>query len=103
MARIRWTPQSLDDIEAICKFIARDSDYYAHLFANQIFKRTETIELFPYSGRMVPELNEDIIRELIYRNDRIIYRILSNEIQVLTVHHCARLLDTGKLEIKDEE
>ena len=26
--KIKWTPQSLDDIEAIANFIARDSDYY---------------------------------------------------------------------------
>ena len=31
MARLRWTPQALEDIEAICTYIARDSDYYARI------------------------------------------------------------------------
>jgi toxin ParE1/3/4 len=97
MARLRWTPQALDDVEAICKFLVRDSDYYAHLFANKVFEKSETIEKFPYSGRIVPELEKDTIRELIYGNYRIIYLIVSHEIQVLTVHHSSRLLDIGKL------
>ena len=42
MARLRWTPQALDDIEAICKFIARDSDHFAHLFANKLFEKAKS-------------------------------------------------------------
>ena len=102
MARVRWTPQALDDVEAICKFIARDSNYYARLFANKVFEKAKTIESFPYSGRRVPEIEEDTIRELIYGNYRIIYRILSKEIQILTVHHSARFLDKRKLEQESE-
>ena len=58
MARLRWTPQALDDIEAICKFIARDSDQFAHLFANKVFEKAKTLEAFPNAGRVVPESNQ---------------------------------------------
>jgi plasmid stabilization system protein ParE len=37
MARLTWTPQALDDIEAICEFIAKDAPRYAQLFATQVF------------------------------------------------------------------
>jgi hypothetical protein len=36
MVKIKWTPQSLDDIEAIANFIARDSDYYAQMFTTKV-------------------------------------------------------------------
>jgi len=98
MARLRWTPQALDDIEAICKFIARDSDYFAHLFANKVIEKAKTLEAFPNAGRIVPESNQEMIREIFHGSYRIIYRIRKDEIQVLTVHHSARLLDVAMTE-----
>jgi toxin ParE1/3/4 len=98
MARLRWTPQALDDIEAICKFIARDSDHFAHLFANRVFEKAKTLEAFPNAGRIVPESNQETIREIIHGSYRIIYRTRKDEIQVLTVHHSARLFDVSMIE-----
>jgi plasmid stabilization system protein ParE len=50
-------------------------------------------------GRIVPELAIETIREIILGNYRIIYRIWEEEeVQVVTVHHGARLLDVGKIE-----
>jgi toxin ParE1/3/4 len=98
MARLRWTPQALDDIEAICKFIARDSDYFARLFANKVFEKAKTLEAFPNAGRIVPESNQETIREIFHGSYRIIYRIREDEIEVLTVHHSARLFDVSIIE-----
>ena len=72
MARLRWTPQALDDVEAICKFIARDSNHFAHLFANKVLEKAKTLEAFPHAGRVVPESNQETIREIFYGNYRII-------------------------------
>lgn len=93
MARLTWTPQALDDIEAICEFIAKDAPRYAQIFVTQVFSSTERIKAFPMSGRIVPEVGQQNIREIILGNYRIIYRIQDQEIQVLTVYHSARLLD----------
>ena len=98
MARLRWTPQAIEDIEAICTFIARDSDYYARIFASQIIERASTIELFPKVGRVVPESDRDDIREIIHGNYRIIYRLINDEAQILTGHHSARLLDLSEID-----
>jgi len=37
MAQIRWTAQAIEDIDAISEYIARDSKYYAKIFAAKIF------------------------------------------------------------------
>jgi addiction module RelE/StbE family toxin len=97
MARITWTPQALDDVEAICRFIGSDAPRYAHLFANQVFKAVERLKTFPRSGRIVLEIDQENVREIILGNYRIIYRILNEDVQILTVYHSARLLDPSQL------
>jgi addiction module RelE/StbE family toxin len=98
MVQVKWTPQALDDLEAICLFIARDAPQIAVVFADRTFRATDRLARFPRSGRIVAELDREDIREIILGNYRLIYRIQENEVQVVTVHHGARLLDVGKIE-----
>jgi plasmid stabilization system protein ParE len=82
MARLRWTPQALDDIEAICKFMARDSAHFAHLFANKVFEKAKTLEAFPDAGRIVPESNQEMIREIgiFHRRRKVVYTLPQNSL-----------------------
>ena len=41
-------------------------------------------------GRMVPEAEEENVRELLFHNYRIIYRVETDGILILTVIHGAR-------------
>src|SRR3990172_11925852 len=91
----KWTLQSLEDIEAIANFITRDSGYYARMFTKKVFEAVDRLELFPESGRVVPELNRKEIREVIIGNYRIIYRIRGELVEILTVYHSSRLLDVN--------
>ncbi len=45
----------------------------------------------------MPELEIDNIREIILGNYRLIYRIKEDEVQIVTVHHGAQLLDANKI------
>jgi len=98
MAQVRWTLQALDDLEAICLFIARDAPHVAAVIADRAFRATDRLVQHPRLGRIVPELGLETIREIILGNYRVIYRIREEEIQIVTVHHGARLLDAGKIE-----
>ena len=69
----------------------------ASVFAHRAFRATDRLTDHPRSGRVVPELGKDLVREVILGNYRIIYRLLSDEVQVLTIHHGARLLDAESL------
>ena len=93
MARIIWSPNASDDLESICEYIAIDSKYYARLFAKQVIKAIERLIVFPESGRIVPEYNLRNIREIIYQNYRIVYRVKSETVEIVTIVHGARLLD----------
>ena len=54
-------------------------------------KLDKWLNWFPQTGRIVPEKNEENLRELIEGNYRIIYEIISaDQINILTVYHSAR-------------
>jgi len=71
--KIIWSPESLSNLQSIYKYIASDSEYYAALFIEKIVSIIENIPDFPKSGRVVPELGNEQIREKIYKNYRIVY------------------------------
>jgi plasmid stabilization system protein ParE len=48
------------------------------------------LETFPRLGRMVPDFHHDALRELIVGDYRIIYRIVDDELRILTVVHGSR-------------
>ncbi|MBK8290077.1 MAG: type II toxin-antitoxin system RelE/ParE family toxin [Flammeovirgaceae bacterium] len=93
---VKWTLQALDDIESIAAFIVRDSEYFALIQTEIFFSRAEILETFPLAGRVVPEQAEEVIRELIEGNYRIIYRVVSEtRVDILTVHASQRLLSNN--------
>ena len=94
MARVIWSPQALDDIEAIRQFIARDAPQTAQRFVQRIFETVERLYRFPLSGAMVPELGNETFREIRLKKYRIIYRVSNPQsVEIVTVYHGSRLLD----------
>ena len=88
--RILWTEPALQDLESIRDYIKRDSEYYASLFIERIIEAVERLETFPEMGRRVPEAEEENIREIIFQNYRIIYRLETEQVLILTILHAAR-------------
>ncbi len=94
MVRLHWTPQAIDDLHAVFDFIIHDSRSIAKLFVEKIYYRVDQLRHFPKSGRIVPEIDDKNIRELIYKNYRIIYRLIDrNQIHIITVFHSSKRLD----------
>lgn len=91
--KIRWAPKAVDNLEDICTYIARDSEFYASLFATKIMDIVRKLPNFPLSGRVVPEYNDESIREKIQGNYRIVYRINTDCIEIAAISHSAKLLD----------
>lgn len=97
MAEVRWTIQAADDLEAITDFIAVDSPHYASLFAMDALATVERLADFPDSGKIVTELDDPGIRQILFGSYRIIYRVRDEVAEILTVYHAARLLDPSSL------
>jgi toxin ParE1/3/4 len=97
MAEVSWTPQAFNDLESIANFISKDSPYYSRLFVIDVLEAIDRIPKFPKSGRIVPELKNPVIREIILGNYRIVYRLRGSLAEILTVYHGAKLLNPEKL------
>lgn len=97
MAEIKWTLQASNDLESIAEFIAKDSPQSAGMFVGDLFQATERIALYPKSGRMVPEVGNPAIREVILGSYRLVYRLKRDCVELLTVFHGSRLFDPTDL------
>ena len=92
--RLRWTMQAADDLAAIKEFIGRDSPTYARRVVEQLYDAAGQLVAFPDIGRVVPERGQPHIREILRPPYRIIYRRAADLVEILAVHHSARLLPT---------
>lgn len=90
--RVHWTARGRARLAAICNYIAEDSPHAAAQTELRLLLRSRQMGEFPRAGRMVPEYERDDIRELIEGNYRLIYRIKTEQVDVLTVMHTAQLL-----------
>ncbi len=84
---VRWSKPSTHDLKQIYEFIAKDSTYYAQRVVATIVDKSDKLDIFPYMGRIVPERNEDRIRELLIYSYRIIYQINLDNIEILALIH----------------
>lgn len=91
--KIIWSPRSISQFEDACNYIAKDSPFYASLFAKKVNAIIKSLPSFPKSGRIVPEYNDETLREKIYQNYRIVYRLKENAIEIAAITHGARLLE----------
>ncbi|HCL56506.1 MAG TPA: type II toxin-antitoxin system RelE/ParE family toxin [Spirochaetia bacterium] len=85
---ILWNQSALDDLERIVSYIAKDSPLYAEKYALKMIESLEILKTHPCSGRIVPEMNNQEIREIIFDSYRLIYCIRgSQKIEVLSIIH----------------
>ena len=94
--KIRWTDPAVGSLRNLHDYIAKDSEVYASNFIQRMVLAAEKLTDFPRLGRVVPEADEETIRELLYQNYRIIYRIKGDLIEILTVIHGRRDLGSFK-------
>ena len=90
MTRVVWTRPARDDLREIHAYIARDSVHYARLVTEGLVHAVDRLRDYPLSGRVVPELEQPTIREVIAGQYRIVYRVTADAVQILTVVHGAR-------------
>ncbi len=88
MARtLVWSPEAIEDIEAIAAYIERDSPWYAKSVVSKVVDTAESIPEYPELGRIVPEIGDPSIRErLIYRY-RVVYRLDERRVLIAAVIH----------------
>lgn len=91
MVKVIWAERAIDDLTSIAEYSSRYSDKFASSIVSKLFNKVHILKNMPRIGRIVPEKNDEQIRELIEGNYRIIYQIRGEErVEVLMVHHSSR-------------
>ena len=65
----------------------------ASLVAERLVGAVERLETMPRSGRIVPEFGDDRLREVILGSYTVVYQILDEAVEVLTIYHGARIFE----------
>ena len=94
--KIDWVEPSILDLEVLREYIAKDTEYYASRFIEKIIQAVVKLGEFPEIGRIVPEAEEENIREIIFHSYRIIYRVEKERILILAIAHGSRDLSKIK-------
>ncbi len=96
MARlIIWSLRATEDIESIAAYITQDSEAYAVSVVRNILQKTRILVEFPHIGRVVPEFDDESIREIFAYSYRVIYKVNQEDVVVSAVIHGKRLLDVS--------
>lgn len=95
--RIIWSPLTVDRASEIADYIAQDKPSAAEKWIDIVFSKVEQLKSSPEIGRILPEINDSQFRELIYGNYRIIYRIETKQISILTIRHSRQILPINEI------
>jgi toxin ParE1/3/4 len=87
-----WTARALLRLQQIHDRIALDQPLNARRFVDRLTGKVAEIAQDPLGGRVVSQYRRDDIRETFEGSYRIIYRVLPDRVDILTVRHGARLL-----------
>jgi plasmid stabilization system protein ParE len=90
---ITWAEPALADLESIRQTLARDSEPFANRVLEKMMEAVERTQPVPRIGRVVAEIGDERIRELLFQTFRIIYRVDPKQIVILSVLHGGRADD----------
>lgn len=87
---VKWSKPVKLDLKQIHDYIAKDSKFYAQKVSLEIVEKSEKLNSFPEVGRIVPEIDDPNIRELLIYSYRLIYEVFPNKVEVLALIHSKR-------------
>lgn len=88
--RVVWTEQARRMLDDAVSYIAQDSRPAAERLLIQALEAASSLDLFSERGRLVPELNQPNVRQLLVQRYRLLYEVMPAEVQILAFVHGAR-------------
>lgn len=85
MTAIRWSGPAIREFESALDYIARDNRDAADRLARAIHRAVGRLRAYPDSGRIVPELEDPVLREVVHAPFRVIYQRLETIVEILAV------------------
>ena len=84
---VKWSNSAKNDLKQIYNYILKDSSFYAKKVVQDILSQVDILNEFPNMGKIVPELNDEKIREIFAYSYRIIYQIIGDNTEILALVH----------------
>jgi len=85
--RIVWSPTARRQAQAAVDYIAMDRPETSHQWLDGLVRRVELLRDLPEQGRVVPEWHTSSVREILREPYRVIYEVLEDRIEILTLSH----------------
>lgn len=100
--RVVLSPSARADLRDIVRYISFDAPDRALQFGLFLISRTRLLAQSPELGRIVPEFEDALIREIVVRSYRVVYRLDNPRhlVEVIRFWHAARgtpELDTRRI------
>lgn len=95
--RLIWSPLADAQVDDAVAYIAADDPAAALAWLERMLERVRSLADYPGSGRMVPELQREDVRELIVPPYRVMYRRTADAVEIAAIRHGARHFDEGGL------
>lgn len=88
--RVIWTEYARDGLEEVLSFIAQDSPASARNVVEDFIEASSSLSTLSERGRVVLELQDPAIRELLVHSYRLIYEVRGEDVRILALVHQAR-------------
>ena len=98
---LEWSPLALERVSEIASYIALDKLSAAEAWVDGLFESVERLKSHPKSGRKVPEVGIERLREIVYGAYRVIYGVdeRAQKISVFTVRRGSEMLRADEFEL----
>lgn len=90
--RVVWTDRAKARLHEIHAHVAQDQQLNADRVVDRLTRRVEQVIQFPESGRIMERYRREGLRELIEPPHHIVYRILADRIDIVTVRDLRRVM-----------
>src|SRR5438093_7855202 len=88
--KVVWTKQGYNTLDEAVAYVAQDSLTAAQQLLESALDTAESLAVFDERGRIVPELQESSVRELLVQRYRLIYEVYDTKVEILAFIHGAR-------------
>ena len=87
---VRWSVSAKYDLQDLLEFISESAPINAFRIAKRIRESTESLNVFPERGRIIPEFNDATLHEIFISRYRIMYEIKNEEVIIIAIVHMSR-------------
>jgi len=96
MKEIRWSEEAVERLKEQGRYVAFHNPKAAKALIRRLRKKVQALKELPLMGRIVPELEQEDIREIIDKQYRIVYQVTEDYIEIITIFETRQLFPLKK-------